>query len=139
MKKIILVALLAMTQSLFSAESPVGKWKSIDDETKEAKSIIKIYQEPDGTVAGKVIKLLQKPGALCEKCKGADKNKPIEGMKILWGLKDAGDSWDSGTILDPKKGKTYRAEIKVINKGRALKVTGKFLFISRSQVWQRID
>ncbi len=139
MKKIILIVLFAITQPLFAADSPVGQWRSIDDETKEAKSIIKIYQQADGTVAGKVVKLLQKSGALCKKCTGKNKDKPIEGMEILWGLKENGDRWTSGTILDPKKGKTYRAEVQVINKGRSLKVTGKVLLFSRSQVWQKVD
>ncbi|MBS9782092.1 MAG: DUF2147 domain-containing protein [Gammaproteobacteria bacterium] len=137
MKKLMMFLLLGASQSVF-AGGPIGQWKTIDDETKQAKSIVEVYQKADGTVAGKVLKLLQKPGAVCKKCDGAKKNQPIEGMEILWGLKKEGDKWTSGTILDPKKGKTYRAEIKVIDGGKTLKVTGKVLMFSRSQLWHKL-
>ncbi len=99
---------------------------------------MEIYQNADGTLAGKVIKLLKKPGALCEKCDGNRKNKPIEGMMVLWGLKEKGDKWSDGTILDPAKGKTYRSEIKLIDGGKSLKVTGKLFVFSRSQIWHKL-
>ncbi len=136
MKKLIILLMLTVTQQVL-AEGPVGQWKTIDDETKKAKSIVEVYQKADGTMAGKVLKLLQNPGAVCKKCDGAKKDKPIEGMEVLWGLKKDGDKWTGGTILDPKKGKTYRAEIKVTDGGKTLKVTGKVLMFSRSQLWHK--
>ncbi len=138
MKKLILFVLLIFGQQVFAGDSPVGQWKTIDDESKQAKSIVEIYQKSDGTIAGKVIRLLKKPSAVCKKCDGTKKNQPIEGMDILWGLKQKGDKWTDGTILDPAKGKTYRAEIKVIDGGKTLKVTGKVLMFGRSQLWHKM-
>lgn len=63
--------------------SPVGKWKSIDDETKEPKSIIEI-SEMSGKLSGKVVQLFRKPpqdlNPLCDQCEGDKKNQPIIGM-----------------------------------------------------------
>lgn len=135
MKKYLTLVALLFCTPMFAG--PVGKWKTIDDESKKAKSIVEIYQAKDGTLEGKVFKLLQKPGAVCKKCEGKNKGKPIEGMVILWGLKKDGDRWTAGTILDPAKGKTYAADIEVIDGGKALKVTGKLFVFSRSQIWKK--
>ncbi|MFK7923326.1 MAG: DUF2147 domain-containing protein, partial [Bacteroidia bacterium] len=50
---------MLMTLTTF-AQSPVGKWKTIDDETNKPKSIVEIY-EKDGKLYGKVIKLFREP------------------------------------------------------------------------------
>ena len=41
------------------AQSPVGIWKTVDDNTGEAKSHVEIYEE-GGKIHGKLVKLLQK-------------------------------------------------------------------------------
>jgi hypothetical protein len=65
-----------------------GKWKTIDDETKQAKSIVEIYKKSDGKYYGKVSQLLIKPAdPNCTACKDDRKNKPILGMEIIRGLK----------------------------------------------------
>lgn len=57
---------LSFVLALSAQSSPVGVWKTIDDETGEAKSHVEIY-EKDGVLHGKVVKLLQKsPDTLCE-------------------------------------------------------------------------
>ncbi len=40
-----------------SAQSIIGKWKTIDDETGKEKSIVEIY-ERNGKVYGKIIELI---------------------------------------------------------------------------------
>lgn len=116
--------------------SPVGYWKTIDDETGDAKSIVKIY-EVDGKFYGRVDKLLQNPGALCTECEGEDKDKPIEGMVILWNMEQDDDVWSGGKIFDPKKGKTYRAKLWLENEGAQLKVRGYLGPFYRTQTWHR--
>lgn len=39
-------------------------------------------------------------------------DRPIVGLKIVWGLEDAGDgeSWEDGKVYDPESGKTYSAK-----------------------------
>lgn len=120
----------------FAGGSPVGVWKSVDDETNEAKAHIEIY-EKNGQLFGKIIKLLKKPGAKCTKCEGADKNKPIEGMRILWGMSKDGSEWEGGRIFDPEKGKSYRCKLWLGKDGR-LNVRGYLGLFFRTQKWLRI-
>ncbi|WP_407352182.1 DUF2147 domain-containing protein [Luteimonas sp. R10] len=143
MRIVLLAACLAaplMALSLSAhAVGPEGRWKTIDDETGNAKSIVEITQAADGTLSGKVVEILQSdrgPNPTCDKCSGERKDKPITGMTILWGLKPDGDAWSGGTILDPAKGKTYKSKAKLIDDNR-LGVSGCVAFICREQVWQR--
>ncbi|PCC69981.1 Uncharacterized conserved protein, DUF2147 family [Nannocystis exedens] len=142
--KFVFAALLAAVMSasatayaFFSAsDSPVGSWKTIDDETGETKSIVKIY-EVDGKIYGRVDRLLLKPGALCEACEGEDHNKPIEGMVVMWGLSADDGEWSGGKIFDPQKNKTYRCKIWLEDGGRKLKVRGYLGPFFRTQTWIR--
>lgn len=45
--------------SALKAQSVVGRWKTIDDETGKEKSIVEIY-EKNGLVYGKLVELLEK-------------------------------------------------------------------------------
>ena len=117
-------------------ESPVGVWKTIDDESGEAKSLVKIY-ERDGVLYGKVQKLFKNPDATCEACEGDDYGKPIVGMTILWGLDKDGDEWNDGKIFDPKKGKTYNCKL-WLDDGD-LRVRGYVGPFHRTQTWHRVE
>ena len=117
-------------------ESPVGVWKTIDDETGEAKSLVKIY-EREGVLYGKVQKLFKNPDATCDACEGDDYGKPIVGMTILWGLDKDGDEWNDGKIFDPKKGKTYNCKM-WLDDGD-LRVRGYVGPFHRTQTWHRVE
>lgn len=132
--------LLALPLVSFAQSSPEGRWKTIDDETGKVKSIVEITKAANGTLQGKVIEVLSTdrgPNPLCDKCKGANKNKPVKGMTILWGLKADGDEWSGGTVLDPAKGKTYKSKMELQDGGAKLGVSGCVAFICREQVWVR--
>ncbi|MCP4147119.1 MAG: DUF2147 domain-containing protein [bacterium] len=124
--------------------SPVGMWKTIDDKTKEVKSIVKIWKHEDGTLKGRIEKIFPKPGEdpdpKCDKCKGDKKNQRILGMEFMWGFNGSGSNWEKGKIIDPENGKTYNCELEVVEKGKTLKVYGyvKVIFkIGRTQKWIR--
>lgn len=132
--------LLAFASHVFAA-SPVGTWVTIDDATKKPKSIVQI-DEVGGKLTGKVIKVLQSdkgPNPVCDACTGANKNKPIEGLTIISGVKKNGNVYDGGTILDPKTGKVYSVKMTPAANGKTMQVRG-FMGVSllgRTQVWQR--
>lgn len=134
---------LALTSLAFAAESPAGRWQTIDDETGKPKSIVEIETAVDGTLSGKVAQILksdQGPNPLCTKCEGERKDQPITGMTILWDLKPDGEGvWSGGSILDPAKGKTYRAKAKLLDGGDKLEVRGYVGIeaLGRSQTWVR--
>jgi uncharacterized protein (DUF2147 family) len=136
------VIALPLLVAAFSAQaqSPVGRWKTIDDETGKVKSIVEISQAADGTLVGRVAEILHStrgPDPVCDQCTGANKDKPVKGMTILWGLRDqGGGEYAGGRILDPAKGKDYKAKLEVIGEDR-LGVSGCIAFFCREQVWVR--
>jgi uncharacterized protein (DUF2147 family) len=141
--------LLAAGSALAANDTPVGTWKTIDDETHQAKSIVEITDN-NGELQAHIVKLLNRSPediardgavALCKKCDGARRDQPIEGMNIMWGVSKDDDVWDGGKILDPKNGKTYKVRLKLLDGGQKLDVHGYigFALLGRSQVWERQD
>lgn len=138
--KLIALLLMMLPLAAFAQNTPVGRWKTIDDETGKVKSIVEITQASNGTLSGKVVEVLQSdrgPNPTCDKCTGANKDKPVKGMTILWGLKKDGEGWAGGTVLDPAKGKTYKSKLKMMDGGKKLGMSGCVMFICREQVWVR--
>jgi uncharacterized protein (DUF2147 family) len=119
-----------------------GKWKSFDDETLEAKSVVDIF-EKDGRYYGKVVKLFRKPeedpDPICKECAPEDPrfNKKVIGMEILRDMKKVGDEFSEGTILDPKNGKIYKCKIWI--EGQDLKLRGYWGPFYRTQTWKKAD
>lgn len=143
MKKICFLTLL-FTALLFNGFSQIdkilGKWKTIDDEEGTAKSIVYIYKATNDKYYGRIDKLFKDSDKLCEKCEGANKNKPILGMIILNGMTLKDNSLTGGTILDPKNGKVYHCNISYDAKSKQLKVRGsldKSGWLGRNQTWIR--
>ncbi|TDE50163.1 DUF2147 domain-containing protein [Flavobacterium sp. GT3P67] len=141
MKKSITILALFISMTFYSQNhTVVGKWKTIDDETGKAKSIVEVY-EKSGKIYGKVVEILEEENKnrICENCSGEDKNKPILGMVVIKGLSKVGKEYKKGKILDPKNGKLYQCFITLDGNGK-LKVRG-FVGISlfgRTQYWYRV-
>lgn len=116
-----------------------GTWKTIDDETRQAKALVEISETAGGELSGKIVKLFANPEAVCDKCDGPLKGKPVVGMTILTGLKKGGDGWEGGKILDPKSGKVYSAKAKLTEAGKKLEVRGfiGMALLGRTQTWER--
>lgn len=141
MRKYLLTVVFIAVAGMFTAHAQVtGKWKTIDDETGEAKSVVEVF-EKDGKVYGKVIEILNpaKKDSKCQNCKGEDKDKPILGLMIIKGLKKDGKEYTDGDILDPQKGKLYSCTIKLDGNDK-LSVRGYMgiSLIGRSQTWYRV-
>lgn len=134
--------LLAVPISAFAQQTPVGTWTTIDDTTKQPKSVVEIYEAQDGSLSGKVIKVLQStqgPNPVCKECQGARKNQPVEGMEIIWGVTRSGSDWKGGKILDPATGKIYSVKMSLADNGAKLEVRGfmGFSLLGKTQIWQR--
>jgi len=124
--------------SAVQAQDVIGKWKTIDDETGEERSIVDIF-EKNGKVYGKIIKLIrtptEDPDPVCVDCDEDDDrhNKKIIGMEILRDMEKSDDAYDNGNILDPKNGRVYRCRIWL--EGTELKVRGYWGPFYRTQTW----
>lgn len=143
MKILIFLSITFLNILIYAQTTPVGKWKTIDDETQQAKSIIEIF-EKDGLLYGKIEKLFRKAdedqNPKCDKCSGDKKDQLIIGMQILNGLKKDSDAkWTGGEILDPNNGKTYSCKLILIEDGKRLNVRGfiGFSLLGRTQTWER--
>ncbi|MEI2783799.1 MAG: DUF2147 domain-containing protein [Candidatus Competibacter sp.] len=131
--------LLLATAQGADPNSPVGKWKTIDDKTGKPKSVVQIT-ESGGVLTGKIVELLEGASEkTCSKCEGDLKDKPLVGMKILWDLKKEGREWTDGKIFNPADGGTYTGKATLNDGGKILEVTGSWLFVKRAQKWQRVD
>jgi len=134
------LCMLLMVVGLTAQSSPTGVWKTIDDETGEAKSHIEIYEQ-DGQYHGKIVKLLKsEPDKVCTECPGKKKNKPLMGMVILEDLKPYDDYWRKGNILDPESGSEYGCTV-WFEGGQSdkLKVRGiHWTGLYRTQTWHRV-
>src|SRR3970040_959672 len=118
------IALFFLTIFFAQSQTVIGKWKTIDDETGKAKSIVEIY-EKSGKIYGKVVDILEEENKkrVCTNGSGDDKKKPILGMTVIKGLSKEGSQYTNGKILDPKNGKLYKCFITLETKDK-LKVRG---------------
>lgn len=137
--RLIALAFTTLYLPLALAMSPAGTWTTIDDTTGKKRAVVRL-EVADGSLNGTVVKVFSQSGdtGICTKCTGAFKDKPVEGLKILWDLKDKGNGvWSGGQILDPKSGKIYRAKLTL--KGDKMYIRGYvgLSMLGRTQVWVR--
>ncbi|WP_341893814.1 DUF2147 domain-containing protein [Ferrovibrio terrae] len=143
MSSVILALSLAVPAYAAEPTSPIGRWKTIDDETNTPRSIVEI-QDVNGELQGRILQIFlrpdEKPDPRCEACEGDRKDQPVIGMVFLWGLKaDGTNEWAGGGVLDPKNGKTYNAKASLTEAGQKLRLRGYIgtPILGRTQVWLR--
>lgn len=146
MQKTLVATLLLAAAGLAHAQAgPAGLWKTVDDDGKTEKSLVRIV-EADGVFSARVEKILNpaRLDARCDKCTDERKGQPVLGLSIINGVKasaaDAG-LWDGGTILDPNEGKVYKVRLKPVDGGKTLEVRGYIglPLLGRTQTWQRVE
>ena len=122
--------------------TPVGTWRSIDDDTQQPKAQI-VVSERAGVLTGRIEQLLRPgadPKAVCDRCTDDRKDKPMVGLEIIRGARKAEgkDVWEGGRILDPEKGSTYALRLTPVEGGQRLEVRGSIGPFWRTQTWQRV-
>ena len=140
---VVAAALCAVVGAASAQVTPVGLWRTIDDETKTEKSLVRIT-ESAGALSGKIEKLTDgdKANSVCEKCSDERKNQPVLGMTILRNVRAAeGGVWEGGDILDPNNGKVYRVRLRPVDNGKQLEVRGYIgtPLLGRTQTWIRAE
>jgi len=146
MKKTAIGLLLASAAGLAFAQgatSPVGVWKTIDDETGKEKSLVRITEQ-NGALVGKIEKLLNpaEPNPKCDKCTDERKDQPVVGLTIIRNVKKSDEGqWEGGDILDPNNGKVYKVRLRPEDGGKKLTVRGYIgmPMLGRSQTWVRVE
>lgn len=121
------------------AQTAVGNWQYVDG-TK----ITYIKTVEEGGQLKATITKISKDGkddmaAACSKCSGANKDKPMAGLLILWDTKKDGANWKDGRLLDPESGRIVSGKVEVLDGGKKLNVKGSVAFISKTQVWTKVQ
>ena len=132
--------------ALAQSATPAGLWKTVDDNTKKDKSLVRIV-ESNGVYTGKVEKIVDPDSpkdAVCKDCSDERKDQPVVGMTILRNVKASPDDktvFEGGDILDPNNGKVYRVKLKLVEGGSKLDVRGYIgtPMLGRTQTWIRSE
>lgn len=142
LKGLIAIIGLSFSFQVLAQANPVGLWKSIDDQSGKPKSLIRIT-ETNGEYKGQIEKLFRSPSEeqnpKCDKCEGTLKDQPIIGMTIITGMRQDGNEYTGGEILDPASGKVYKSKMTVVEEGKKLNVRGYvgMPMFGRTQTWVR--
>ncbi|UII75546.1 DUF2147 domain-containing protein [Flagellimonas sp. HMM57] len=136
-----LLAIFLLALQISWSQTVFGKWKTIDDRNGNTKAIVKIYEE-NGLLQAKILKILEKgkENAVCVKCKGELKDKPIVGMKIMNDFKkNSKGEYKGDRLFDPEQAMTFRGKVWLDPKNKnRLKVRGYLAFLYRTQTWHRV-
>ena len=138
----ILCLVLLFWAGVVRAEGPEGLWRVIGDKSGVAEALVRISAH-GGAYEGRIVKLFPRPGvdpaALCDLCPGARRNKPVEGLTILTGMRWNGRDYSGGEILDPDSGEVYRCSMQLSSDGRKLSLRGYVLMplLGRTETWIR--
>ena len=145
MKRSIAALTLALGAcAAWAQASPVGVWKTIDDDGKTEKSLVRI-SEAGGQLSGRIETLFDasKKDSVCDKCSDERKDKRLLGLTILRNVTKQADedSWAGGEILDPNNGKVYKVRLKPVDGGAKLEVRGYIgmPLLGRTQTWLRVE
>lgn len=130
--RLILLALL-IAGPVAAAQPVAGRWM-----TPARDSVVEIGK-CGAAVCGKVVRLLKPveggPATDRNNPDAALRARPLLGLPILTDFIDKGSQW-SGTIYDPRNGKSYRSNLKRTAEGQ-LNVQGCIAFFCQTQVWTR--
>jgi len=104
------LATAAVSFASLAQSTPVGLWKTLDNETKRERSQVRIT-ESGGVFTARLEKLSDMPEPeklFCSKCVDDRKDKPLLGLELIRGVRRSGEVdsplWDGGTLLDPANG-----------------------------------
>lgn len=137
-KKVFLpyVMLLCLPSTGNAASMLEGNWRLIDSLGNIAYTV-NIFETETGSLSAKIIKndAFQKK---CIRCKGALKNKTIEGMVIATGLLQVAGNprkYDNGNMLTIKSGTYHKIQATITNSDLHVISDDKRI----NQLWKRIE
>ena len=139
-------AVSAQSPAPAALQTPAGLWQAVDDDTKQPTGWFLITNH-DGVYSGIIARMFLKPGEdpnpVCSECKDDRLNHTWLGLEIIRGMKqdsDKPEKYVDGTILDPRDGKVYKANMTVTPDGQTLVVRGYIgiSLLGKNQYWTRL-
>lgn len=137
-------AAFVLAGSALAEASPVGLWRTIDDNTGKPRGEVRITDTAKG-LSGRLVRSLaadpSKEPTTCKPCTDDRKDQPMTGLEMVRGGKLAADGqwYEGGEILDPDNGKTYTLKMRVTDGGAKLTIRGYIGPFYRTQVWERAE
>lgn len=137
----ILLFIMLFSTTLFAQtkDKIEGLWYN---QEKTAK--INIFKATNGKFYGEIVWLKEpnkngKPKVDENNPTASKRNQPLLKLQVLKGFVKDDDTYEDGTIYDPKNGKTYSC--KITYKGKTLNVRGYIgiSLIGRTAVWERAE
>ncbi len=133
-----------LTSILARAGNPTaeGLWERLDSSgNPEAEFRI---MDCNGLYEGKIVRIFPQPGEdpstlRCTECEGDQKNARVVGLTFIKGMRKEGLDYRDGTILDPRDGSVYDAEMELSPDGQTISVRGYLgiPLLGQSEVWHR--
>ena len=137
---------IALLSTGFAHAAPLptvaGFWEADDD--KGVAQAWFLFEEKDGFFVGRLVKGFKKPGEkvvdTCVKCTGDQKNAHMMGLTIINGMKRDGMKYKDGSILDPRDGTVYHAQMELSADNKELYVRGYIgiPLLGQTQTWRRL-
>lgn len=122
-----------------TAQTPIGKWATIDDQTGQTKSHVEIFEQ-NGKHFGKIVQLLSAENHNCDRCTDHRRDQPILGMVILENSSWQNGLGQGGKVLFPKQGKWYDVKYWLAEGDPdTLILRGYWGFLYRTQTWKRVN
>ncbi len=127
----------------YDHKTAAGLWQEADDQGHIGGWFL--FVEKDGLYEGRLVKMFKQPGEqrlveTCRKCPGDQKDAPMLGLTIVKGMKRDGNAYEGGTILDPRDGTVYHAQMELSDDGEQLFVRGYLgiPLLGETQTWTRL-
>lgn len=143
LKSALMLTLILLCSLAARSQSPkaiTGLWWNAEKTAK-----VEVYEE-GGKYYGKIVELVEpnengKQKTDKENPNDNLKNRPLKGLVILQDLEhDSGKVYEDGEIYDPKSGKTYSCNAKLVNENQ-LDLRGYigFSLMGRTSTWTRVQ
>jgi hypothetical protein len=123
--------------------SAVGLWQQVDPANGKIGGWF-IVSERGGAFEGTIVKMFMEPGEdpnpHCAQCPGDQKGAPWLGLTIIKGMQRKGLDYEKGSIMDPRNGNVWKAEMHLSQDGQDLTVRGflGFSLLGMNQYWKRL-
>jgi uncharacterized protein (DUF2147 family) len=121
-----------------------GFWAQVGDDGKVGGWFF--FVEKNGAYEGRLVKMIKQPGDTtpmidtCDKCPGDQKDAAMLGLTIIKGMKRTGFKYEEGSIMDPRDGTIYHAQMEMSPDGQKLYVRGYLgiPLLGQTQTWTRL-